>query len=122
MNQDKKLRLLLAPMIFVILLFVPLMLIDIIPNAYKQGILTGLYYPGYMILCTTWVIWFILFYHIPIGVYIAMLVIYTSVAWTWILRQKKGKVVYFLVWLVLGVLSILMYWKWGELFHIMATQ
>ena len=36
MNQDKKMRLLLVPMIFAIILYVPVMILKFIPNAYMQ--------------------------------------------------------------------------------------
>ena len=113
MNQDKKLRLLIAPLIFIVLLYVPVMILDIIPNAYIQEMPEVLRIIFWLILYIPMMIWCSLFYYIPIGVYIVMLIVYTGVSWTWILRRKKGNAMYFMVWLVLCVLSILMYWKWG---------
>lgn len=117
MNKDKKLCVLLVPLIFVILLFVPGMILDITPNTYIQGMPDVIWGLFLVILWSSVIIWTILFYYIPIGVYIAMLVVYTVVSWMWIFRQKKGNVMYAIVWLVLCVLSILMYWKWWWLYH-----
>lgn len=118
-NQDKKMRLLLVPLIFVVLLYVPVMISDIISWAYIQEISEVLWFIFAAILDISTIIWCALFVYIPIGVYIAMLVVYTVVSWTWILRRKKGNAMYFIVWLVLCVLSILMYWKWWEIYYIM---
>lgn len=117
MNKDKKLRLLLVPLIFMILLFVPGMVLDIAPDAYIQGMPDVIWKIFLAILWSTLIIWTILFYYVPKGVYIAMLVVYTVVSWMWIFRQKKGNAMYAIVWLVLCLLSILMYWKWGSLYH-----
>ena len=118
-NQDKKMRLLLVPLIFVVLLYVPVMISDIISWAYIQEISEVLWFIFAAILDISTIIWCALFVYIPTGVYIAMLVVYTVVSWTWILRRKKGNAMYFIVWLVLCVLSILMYWKWWEIYYIM---
>ena len=120
MNKDIKLCLLLVPLIFIILLFVPVMIEGIVLNAYTQGMPDVIWhiFVG-MLLGPAFLIWIILFYHIPIGVYIAILTVYTVISWTWILKRKKGNAMYFMVWLVLCVLSILMYWKWGPEYHAM---
>ena len=89
MNQDKKIHLLIAPLIFIVLLYVPVMILKLIPNAYMQEMPEALRLPCALIL------------------------------WTWILRRKKGNAMYFIVWLTLCVLSILMYWKWGVIYHSM---
>lgn len=122
MNQEKNLRLLLVPMIFVVLLYVPVMISDIISWAYIQEISEVLWFIFAAILDISTIIWCALFIYIPIGVYIAMLAVYTVVSWTWILRRKKGNAMYFIVWLVLCVLSILMYWKWWEIYYIMINM
>ncbi len=119
MNKDKKLCLLLVPLIFIILLFVPGMIF--VPKADAQGMPEVIWNISFLMLALAFIIWTILFYYIPIGVYIAMLAVYTVVSWTWILKRKKGTVMYFIVWLVLCVLSIYMYWKWGDLYHAMMT-
>lgn len=118
MNKDKKIRLLLAPLIFMVLILVPVMIYDIAPDAYIQKVPFMLRSLLFSILIILGAIWCVTFDHIPIGVYIVILVIYTVVFWTWILKQKKGNAMYFVVWLVLCVLSIFMYWKWGELYSI----
>ncbi len=122
MNQDKKLRLLLVPLLFIVLLYVPAMIYDIVPNEYIEEMPKVLWNPFVLILCMSALAWCVLFYYIPIGVYIAMLVVYTVISWRWILRQKKGNVKYFIVWFTLGVLSILMYWKWWEIYYIMINM
>lgn len=119
MNQDKKLRLLMAPLFFMVLLFVPGMIFDIVPSAYIEEMPEVIWVTFWLILWMQVLIWAFTFYHIPIGVYIAVLTVYTVVSWTWILIRKKGTVMYFIVWLVLCALSILMYWKCGELYHFM---
>ncbi len=122
MDQDKKMRLLLVPMIFTILLYVPVMILYIISDAYIHEMPEVLWNLCVSILCISMLIWCVLFLYIPIGVYIAMLIVYTVVSWTWILRRKKGNAMYFIVWLVLCVVSILMYWRWGSEFSIMIRQ
>ena len=122
MNKDIKLPLLLVPLIYMVLLHVPAMILDIVPNAYIQGMPDVIERTCLLILLISMIIWCLFFYYIPTGVYIAILVVYTLVSWRWILRSKKGNVMYFIVWLVLCVLSILMYWKWGSEYCIMIRQ
>ena len=122
MDPYKKKRLLLVPLIFIVLLYVPVMGLDIIPNAYLKEMPEVLWTPCTLILCTSMMIWCVLFVYIPIGVYIAMLVGYTIVSWTWILRRKKGNAMYFIVWFVLCVLSILMYWMWWPEYYSMINR
>ena len=121
MNQDKKIRLLFAPLIFIVLLHVPAMILAMAPKAYLLGGAVVLWNPCVLILCIAALIWCCIFYYIPIGVYIAILVVYTVVSWTWILRRKKGNAMYFIVWFVLCALSILMYWKWGLEYYSMIS-
>lgn len=109
-------------MIFTILLYVPVMILYIISDAYIHEMPEVLWNLCVSILCISMLIWCVLFLYIPIGVYIAMLIVYTVVSWTWILRRKKGNAMYFIVWLVLCVVSILMYWRWGSEFSIMIRQ
>ena len=119
MNKDKKLCLLIVPLIFMVVIFAPVIIFEILPRAFMQkmpDVLFALLNPFVLILGILGWIWCVIFEHIPIGVYIVILVVYTVVSWTWILRQKKGNAVYFIVWFVLCVLSILMYWKWGDLY------
>lgn len=122
MDQDKKMRLLIVPMIFTILLYVPVMILYIISDAYIHEMPEVLWNLCVSILCISMLIWCVLFLYIPIGGYIAMLIVYTVVSWRWILRQKRGNAMYFIVWLVLCVVSILMYWRWGSEFSIMIRQ
>lgn len=77
MNQDKKLRLLLVPLIFMVLIHVPMMIYDVAPNAYIQEMLEVLWIIFWLILSISVLIWCVTFYHILIGVYIAILVVYT---------------------------------------------
>ena len=119
MNKDIKLRLLLLPFIFMVLLFVPAMIFDIALDVYFLGGGVVLSNPCVVILGISLLIWAILFHYIPTSVYIAIVAVYTAVSWTWILRQKKGNAVYFIVWFVLCVLSIFMYWKWGPEYYMM---
>lgn len=84
---------------------------------YIQEIPEVIRIPYVVISCIPVFLWAFTFYHIPIGVYIAILAIYTVVSWAWILWKKKGTAMYFIVWLVLGVLSILMYWKYGDMYY-----
>lgn len=121
MNQNKKIRLLLLPLIFIVLLHVPAMILAIAPNAFLLGGAVVFRNPCVLILCVSALIWCCLFYYIPIEVYIVILAVYTIVSWRWILRQKKGNTLYFIVWILLCVLSILMYWKWWELYHDMIS-
>lgn len=120
MNKDIKLRLLLVPLIFMVLIFVPVIIFEIAPRAFIQkmpDVLFALLNPFVLILGILGGIWCVTFDHIPVGVYIMILIVYTVVSWTWILKQKKSNAMYFIVWSVLCVLSILMYWKWGDLYH-----
>ena len=121
MDPDKKKRLLLVPLIFIVLLYVPAMGLDIVPSAFFLGGGMRTWNPCVLVLFISMWLWCRLFYYMPVGVYIVLLVVYTVVSWRWILRQKRGNVMYFIVWLTLGVLSILMYWKWWELYHDMIS-
>ncbi len=116
-DSDKKKRLLLVPLIFIVLLYVPVMIYDIIPIAYIQELPEVLRTIFWLILCISVGVWCTFFYYIPIGVYIAILVVYTVVSWRWILRRKKGNAMYSIVWFVLCVSLILMYWKWGPEYY-----
>ena len=117
MNKDIKLRLLLVPLIFMVLIFVPVIIFEIAPNAFIQKMPYVLWYLSAGMLGILGGIWCVIFDHIPTSVYIVILIVYTVVSWTWILRQKKSNAMYFIVWFVLCALSILMYWKWGDLYH-----
>lgn len=116
MNKDKKLRLLLAPLIFMVLMHVPMMILE---NVYIQE-MPELIQSLYVVVISILIVPGMVIYHyIPIGVYIAIVIIYTVVSWTWILRQKKGNVIYFIVWLVLCVFLILMCWEWGPEYYML---
>ena len=124
MDPDKKKRLLIVPLIFMVLLHVPVMVDEIAYECMNANILESpevikCLYLGMLYISV--VIWGSLFYYIPIGVYVAILVVYTVVSWTWILRRKKGNAMYFIVWFVLCALSILMYWKWGLEYYSMIS-
>ncbi len=121
-NKDKKLRLLLMPLIFIILLFVLVGILEIAGenlNAYIQkmpGVIGGtIGLICIIMVCVSMLIGGVLYFYVPIGVYIAMLVVYTGVCWTWILKQKKANMMYAVVWFVFCVFSVLMYWKRGLL-------
>ncbi len=114
-------RLLLVPLIVIVLLYVPAMGLDIVPSAFFLGGGMRTWNPCVLMLFISMCLWCRLFYYMPVGVYIVLLVVYTVVSWGWILRQKKGNVKYFIVWFTFGVLSILMYWKWWELYHDMIS-
>lgn len=125
MNKDKKIRLLLIPLIFTVLLFVPAMIVEIASESidvFMQEIPDALRIICMCILFIAMLIWCVLFLHIPIGVYIAILVIYSCVSWTWILRRKKWNVLFLIVWIVLCVLSILMYWKLSPHYYSMINR
>ena len=122
MNRDKKLRLLLVPLIFMVLIHIPMMIYDIAPNAYIQEMSEVLWTIFWLIICISVLIWCVTFYHILIGVYIAILVVYTVVSWIWIWKQKKGNVMYFIVWFILGALSILLYWRLGPQYYSMINM
>ena len=117
MNKDKKLRLLLAPFIFIIILFIPGMIRVITPDGYIKGMSDALWNIFLAVECPVLIIWAILFYYISTSLYIAMVVVYTVISWTWIHRKKKGNVLYFIVWLILCVVSILLYWKLRWLYY-----
>ena len=116
MNKDKKICLLLVPLIFMVWIFVPFMIFDIVPNAYIQKVPFVIWYLLWLMPCIFGVIWRVACDYITIGVYIVIVVVYTVVSWIWILWRKKGDVMYFIVWSVFCVLAILMYWKWGDVY------
>ena len=110
MKKDKKLRLLLVPLIFMVLIFVPGMIVMIVSYIPVRPDVIQIIFG--LILGISMMMWFFTFYHVPIGVYIVILAVYTVVSWTWILWKKKGTAMYFIVWLGLDVLSVLLYAKW----------
>ncbi len=122
MNQDKKLRLLLVPLIFMVILHVPVMIQYVLYECMNINILASpevIRIPFAVILWISAFIWFFTFYHIPVGIYTAMLVVYTVVSWAWILMRKKGYAMYLIKWIVLCVLSIILYWKYGDIYYCM---
>ncbi len=125
MNQDKKLRLLLVPLIFMVLLFIPVLFADIAPeriNAFINDMPEVVRNLHLVMLIIAMLIWCVTFYYVPINVYIAVVAVYTVVSWTWILMRKKGTAMYFIVWFVLGVLSILLYWRLGPIYYSMINM
>ena len=93
MNKDKKLCLLLVPLIFMVLIFAPVIIFEILPRAFIQkmpDVLFALLNPFVLILGILGGIWCVTFDHIPTSIYIVILIVYTVVSWTWILKQKKG--------------------------------
>ena len=120
MNKDIILRLLLVPLILMVLIFVPVIIWENVPYyAYIWEMPYMLRFLFLLMNHISMIIWGSIFIHIPISVYIVILVVYTVVSWTWILQQKKGDAMYFIVWFVFCVLSILMYWNWDDTFYIM---
>ena len=113
MNKGKRIRFLLAPLFFMVLLFVPGILLLVFPNSYLQGDVISLWNPFVLLFGIVMVIWAILFCHISTVAYIAILVIYSIVSWIWILKQKKGNLVFLIVWVALCVFTVLFYWKLG---------
>ncbi len=116
MKKDIKLCLLLAPLIFMVLLCVPAMMEGI---GYRLFVREGpkvLWILHLVMLIIAMVIWGTTFYHIPIDIYIAILAVYTVVSWVWILNQKKGNALYFIMWIILCALSVQMYWEWGSIY------
>lgn len=120
MNKNKKIRLLLVPLLFVPALFIPEILIDCFSNVYLIG--DAIYYLFALPFAIALLIWRTLFDNMPIGVYIAILVVYTAASWIWILRKKKGNAVFFIVWVALCVLSIFLYWELGPEYSALAHE
>lgn len=125
MNKDRKLRLLLAPFIVIVFLFVPVVLLEIIPesmNAYIQQMPRVIWALCAIMIGASMIIGGIIYIYVPIGVYIAMVVGYTVVCWAWILRQKKENAIYAIIWFFLCVLSVLMYWRGGAIAYELLGQ
>ncbi len=120
-NADK----ILVPLIFMVLLFIPVLFADIAPeriNAFINDMPEVVRNLHLVMLIIAMLIWCVTFYYVPINVYIAVVAVYTVVSWTWILMRKKGTAMYFIVWFVLGVLSILLYWRLGPIYYSMINM
>ncbi len=113
------------PLIFMVLLFIPVLFADIAPeriNAFINDMPEVVRNLHLVMLIIAMLIWCVTFYYVPINVYIAVVAVYTVVSWTWILMRKKGTAMYFIVWFVLGVLSILLYWRLGPIYYSMINM
>lgn len=117
-TKDKK-YLFFLPIIFILLLFIPVLFGDIAPERIN-GSINSLpetirrIYLFFLLLST--LIWCVTFYYIPTGLYIVILIVYTGLSWTWILKKKEGDRIFFVAWFVLGIVSILLYWRLSPVF------
>ena len=113
-GEEKKIKLLMIPLIFIIGLHIPEMIFEILPRSYMNEGFISIRNPFMIVLLVSNVIWIILFSFIPTPVYVVMLVVYTFVSWRWIMCQKKMSMLYCATWVVLCIVSIFLYWKYGE--------
>lgn len=121
MDMKKKRCLLLVPFIFIIILFIPGMIREIITAGYLKEMSDTLWNIFITIECPLLIIWALLFFYIPTVLYIVLAAVYTVISWICILRKKEGSVLFFIVWLILCIVSILLYWKLRWLYYGMIT-
>lgn len=121
-NKEKRIRMLILPLIFTILLYVPGLVFETVPYEAIRDISDNLWQVYVVIIFSGILTWGFLFVHIPLGVYIVMLIVYAVVSWSWILELKKGNKVYALAWIVLCILATLLYWKVGEEYISLMSQ
>ena len=113
----KKRCLAILPLIFIILIFIPGLILETASHDFQQGMPDALSNLVFTIKWILIILWAALFYYIPLGVYTVLVFFYTGITWGWLFKQKKGNVAFAVLWLVLCILSILMYWKIGPLYH-----
>lgn len=108
-KKEKRINMLIIPMIFNILLYVPGIMNESLPYEVTNKI------PHLFAMLFFWIVltWAILFRFIPMYIYIVMVIVYAVVSWSWILKLKKGNIIYAIAWIILCILSILLFWKIG---------
>lgn len=122
MKRDKRIQLLLVPVIIMVIIHIPAMILTISEENMNINIYATpniIKVPFIAMQSISMLIWATFFYYISIKIYTVLALLYTCVSWTYILRQKKGSVVYFAIWVILYLISILLYWKFAPEYHSM---
>jgi len=122
MIKEKILRLLLLPLIFMVILYVPVLFFNIAPdtvNSVVDNMPTLIRILYTIILIFSMFVWCLLFYYIPLWIYIVLVLIYTSVSWVWLIKHKMKKKQYYIIWFCLATLSVFLYWRLGPLYRAM---
>ena len=114
-KKDKVLGGFLVPVIIIEILFILMLPAYIVDKCAISGIIRYLCVIPMVISILVGEIVF----KIPFVIYVILLVIYTASSWTWILKQKKGSASYYILWLLLGLLSVFLYHKLEPLYHAM---
>ena len=119
MEKDR-IKYLLLPIGFMIILFIPVLFADIYPEELNSIIknlpeVLRIIYVYTLMFCV--ILWCLLFYHIPTSVYIIIMIVYTGGCWAWLLKRKRGNKKFFVIWVCLVILSIILYWRLGPLYY-----
>lgn len=122
MKFDKKKQLLLIPLVFLLFLHIPAMIANIIPETQLQKMPELIWFIYVVVLSISMLIWCMLFLYIPLYIYVLILLLYTVISWILCTRKTKWDIKYCIVWITLCVVSILMYWKFGELYSSMINR
>ena len=126
MNQGRKIKWLFTPLIVMIFIHIPILVNEIAYKCMNISILESsgmLKNFGLTMFIISMVIWCFSFYYIPTIVYILMVLLYTFFSWKWVVTQKKSNAFFFILWIILSIVSIILYWKFKpEYFSILNGQ
>lgn len=121
MTQSKGIRFLFIPLIFMIALLFPAMILGIASLMNIQEFPSGIMLLYGPILIIAMEIWSVCFYDIPLVAYIGFIAIYIVISCLYIFGKNENKK-YAMLMLFLGMMSILMYWKFGWLYRSMINR
>lgn len=119
---DKKKRILLVPLISMVLIHLPvavLIIADEYLNINLYATPDAIKLPFLLFQGISVITWAVVFFHIHLLAYIGMIIVYTVISWTWIIKKRKGSRYYFILWLFLCTLSIILYWRFAPEYHSM---
>ena len=122
MQIDKKKLLLMMPLIILVLLHIPAMVANTIPEIRLQGMPELIWNTYVVLLSVAMLIWCMLFLYIPLPVFILIIMLYTGFSWLIRMRKTKWDIKYCIVWIALCIVLILMYWKFGWLYNSMISR
>ena len=117
MKMNKKFKIFLLPFIFVIVLFIPgimRMTTSISDMRETSEGLWNIFLSVESILLMTWAL---LFLYVPRIVYVILAIIYSTIVLIYLQRKGEGNKIFFLVWIILCIVSIVLYWKLRWLYY-----
>ena len=115
--MSKKTKIFLLPFIVIIVLFIPgiiRMTTSISDMRETSEGLWNLFLSVESIFLMTWALMFL---YVPRIVYVLLTIIYTTIVWIYLRRKGEGNKLFFLIWIILCLVSIVLYWKLRWLYY-----